>query len=113
MSKEFKIADHLPSSIATRKAISAIVDDLLIPEDKTVVFDFQNIDFISRAFTDEFIHYIKDNEIYPIYKNRNKMVKSMMDAVMKNRTNQNRNKHIIAVTHLSNQEDINRILSLI
>jgi|SRR6056297_709243 len=113
MSKEYKIADKLPSSIATRKAISKISNHLIIPQDKTVVFDFQNIDFISRAFADEFFHFINDNDIYPLYKNRNRTVKIMMDAVMKNKTNQNKNKHTIAITRLSKQEDINQILSLI
>lgn len=109
----FNIANYLQSTIATRKAIDEIRNNITLSDNRITIFNFKNIDFISRSFADEFIQFIESNNINARLFNLSPVVKEMLDAVKKNRKNRNKNFHNIAVTHFSKKEQLNQFLSLI
>ncbi|WP_372948557.1 hypothetical protein [Mariniphaga sp.] len=109
----FNIADYLPSTITTRVAMEEIRKNLNISDCKIVAFNFAGIDFISRAFADELLHFIEKNNIRAKYTNTNAVVKQILDAVNKNRKQRNNGFHNIAVTHFQEREQLNQLLSLI
>jgi hypothetical protein len=109
----FNIADYLPSTITTRVAIEEIRQNLNTSVCKTVVFDFKKIDFISRAFADELLHFVEKNNIKAQFANTNAVVNQMLTVVNKNRNQRNNGFHNIAVTHFQEKEQLNQLLSLI
>jgi anti-anti-sigma regulatory factor len=109
----FNIADYLPSTITTRVAIEEISKNLDTSVCKTVTFNFKKIDFISRAFADELLHFVEKQNIKAHFSNTNTVVKQMLDAVNKNREQRNNGFHNIAVMHFQEREQLNRLLSLI
>jgi arginine decarboxylase-like protein len=109
----FNIADYLPSTITTRKAMEEIRQNLNLTDNRIVAFNFSNIDFISRAFADELLHFIEKNKIRAHFTNANTVVKQILDAVNKNRNQRNNGFHNIAVTHFQEREQLNQFLSLI
>lgn len=109
----YNIADYLPSTITTRVAIEEIRQNLDTSLCKTVVFNFKKIDFISRAFADELLHFVEKNNIKAHFTNTNSVVKQMLDAVNKNRNQRNNGFHNIAIMHFQKKEQLNHLLSLI
>jgi arginine decarboxylase-like protein len=109
----FNIADYLPSTITTRKAIEEIRQNLNVSDSKMVAFNFAKIDFISRAFADELLHFIEKNNIKAQFTNTNATVKQLLDAVNKNREQRNNGFHNIAVTRFKEREQLDQLLSLI
>ena len=109
----FNISDYLPSTITTRKAIDEISHNLNFTYNRNVTFNFIKIDFVSRAFADEFIHFIENNNIQAKIINTNPVVEEMLNAVKKNRKQRNNGFHNIAVTHFQEKEQLNHFLSLI
>ena len=113
MNKVIHIVNHLPSTITTRKAIVAINDHVPLADKNNVVFDFQGIEFISRAFADEFVHFVLDSKLKARIINTNPTIREMLNVVGKNRSSRNKNYHNIAVTPFSKKEQLNHLLSLI
>lgn len=113
MSKILNIANFLPSTVTTRKAIEVIGSNLLLSGNNEVVFNFEHIEFISRAFADEFIHFIHNNQIKARFINVNTIVSEMLSVVEKNREGKKRSYHNIAVTDFTQREQIHQLLSLI
>jgi hypothetical protein len=113
MKNVFNIADYLPSTITTRKAIDEIRRNLNLSGNSNVAFNFANIDFISRAFVDELLHFIENNNIQAQFINTTSAVEEMLNAVKKNRKGKNNGFHNIAVTHFHEKEQLNQLLSLI
>jgi len=109
----FNIAVYLPATITTRLAIEEIKQNLDTSACKTVAFNFAKIDFISRAFADELLHFIEKQNIKAHFTNTNAVVKQMLYAVNKNRKQRNSGFHNIAVTHFQGREQLNQLLSLI
>lgn len=109
----FNIADYLPSTITTRKAIKEIRQNLNISDCKTVTFNFEKIDFISRAFADELLHFVEKNNIRTQFTNTNAVIHQMLKVVNKNRKQRNNGFHNIAVTRFKEREQLDQLLSLI
>jgi len=109
----FNIADYLPSTITTRKAIEEIRQNLNSSNIKIVAFNFSKIDFISRAFADELLHFIEKNNIEAQFIDMNDVVHQMLNVVYKNRKQRNNGFHNIAITHFKEREQLNQLLSLI
>jgi hypothetical protein len=109
----FNIADYLPSTITTRKAMEEIRQNLNISDCKMVTFNFAKIDFVSRAFADELLHFVEKQNIKAYFTNTNTVVKQMLDVVNKNRKQRNNGFHNIAVTQFQEREQLNQLLSLI
>ncbi len=107
------IADYLPSTVTTRKAIDEIKCNFNSSGNSAVTFNFANIDFISRAFADELLHFIEKNNMQAQFINTTSVVEEMLNAVKKNRQRRNNGYHNIAVTHFHEKEQLNQLLSLI
>lgn len=86
---------------------------LNISDCKMVAFNFAKIDFISRAFADELLHFIEKNNIKAQFTNTNTTVKQLLDTVNKNRKQRNNGFHNIAVTHFQERKQLDQLLSLI
>lgn len=112
MSKIIHIVNHLPSTVTTRKAIRLINDSVSFSDNENVVFDFKGIAFISRAFADEFIHFVHKHKIKARFTNTNPNIREMLQVVEKNRSGRNNGYHNIAVTPLPEKEQLNQLLSL-
>ena len=112
MKKTIHIHNVLPSTITSRRSI-----DLLSPEiasaSQEVVFDFTHIDFISRAFADELIHFIADNNISADFQHTNAIITEMLAVVQKNRKKRDPSFHHIAITPFLNQKEFAKFLSMI
>jgi hypothetical protein len=109
----FTIADYLPSTITTRKAIEEIRQNLNISDCKTIAFNFEKIDFISRAFADELLHFVEKNNIKAQFIKTNSVVTQMLKVVVENRKQRNKGFHNIAVMHFQERDQLNQLLSLI
>jgi len=73
------IDKYLPSTITSRKAVELIKRAMPLVSHASVTFDFTNIDFISRAFADELIHFIADNGISADFQNANTIITEMLE----------------------------------
>ncbi|TKG95338.1 hypothetical protein EYV94_07790 [Puteibacter caeruleilacunae] len=108
-----EIKKYLSSTIITRKSIEVLKAACLEESLEFCVFDFSEIDFISRAFADEFIHFIKTLDIKTEIINTNENVTEMIDAVQRNRGKRKSSYRKIAVTKFGKTEELDRFLSLI
>ena len=113
MKQVINIQEYLPTTITSRDAIEVLISRLDVVKCSSFVFDFSGIDFISRAFADEMLHYIKNNNFSVEFENTNKNVAEILKAVNKNRSKRNSSFHKIAVTQFQRKEELNSFLSLI
>lgn len=81
MERTLKIRNYLPSSISTREAVKVIGENLNY--DQSIVFDFESVDFISRAFADELIKLIMDKKVNARFINTNSDIIQLLDIVNK------------------------------
>jgi len=81
MERTLKIRNYLPSSISTREAAKVIGEN--IDYDQNIVFDFESVDFISRAFADELIKLIIDKKVNTRFINTNPDIIQLLDVVNK------------------------------
>ena len=109
----FDINKYLPSTIATRQAVELIDANLTLHGKDNIVFNFQNTDFISRAFADELFHFIEKNNINAHFVNTGPIVKEILKTVAQNRNKRNSTYHHIAVSNITKKEQLEQILSLI
>jgi anti-anti-sigma regulatory factor len=109
----FDINKYLPSTIASRQAIELIEANLSLKGEDKVVFNFQNTDFISRAFADELFHFIEKNNINAHFVNTGPIVKEILNTVAQNRNKRNNTFHNIAISNITKKEQLEQILSLI
>jgi len=112
MSNVIHIINHLPTTVTTRKAIRLINQNVSFSDNENVVFDFKGIEFISRAFADEFIHFVHKQKMKARFVNTNSNIREMLQVVEKNRSRRNNGYHNIAVTPLPKKEQLNNLLSL-
>ena len=113
MKQVINIENFLPETVTSRKAIEALSNSSSISKNTSYVFDFSNIDFISRSFADELLHFIKKNNISVTFVNTNSNVEQIIKAVQKNRSKRNNLFHKIAVTTFTEKEELSNFLSLI
>jgi len=113
MIQVINIQKYLPSTITSRDAIEVLKSHLTSFDGSSFVFDFSGIEFISRAFADELLHYINDNNIAVNFENTTKNVAEILSAVRKNRNKRSNSFHKIAVTRFQRKEEFNSFLSLI
>lgn len=95
MESVFKIVNYLPSTITTRKAIEVFENNLICSANNKIIFDFEDIDFVSRAFADEFIHFIKNKKINAIFIHETPNVRAILEAVQKTHSKRNNTFHNI------------------
>ena len=113
MKQVIDIGNYLPKTIASREAIEILRGYSTITESNSYVFDFSNIEFISRAFADELLHFIEKKNITVSFVNTNSNVQQILKAVRKNRSKRKNSFHKIAVTEFTKKEDLSKFLSLI
>lgn len=113
MKKTIHIHNVLPSTITSRKAVELIKRAMPLVSHASVIFDFTNIDFISRAFADELIHFVADKGISADFQNANAIITEMLVVVQKNGKKRNSSFHHIAITPFMNQKEFANFLSLI
>lgn len=113
MKKLIHIQEYLPSTITSRKSVEIINDASPWSHHISIVFDFNHIDFISRAFADELIHFIEEKNISAEFQNTNPIVSEMLSVVKKNRNKRNSTFHNIAVTKFIDKKEFSNFLSLI
>ena len=107
------IADYLPSTVASRQSMQLLDNYLLMLKDNNIILNFENIDFISRAFADELIHFLADNNIKAQFVNTSPAVREILKTVEKNRVKRNKSYHNIAITDIKNKKELDIMLSLI
>lgn len=113
METNFYIANYLPATVASRQSMQLIVDYLLMLKNNNVNLNFKNIDFISRAFADELIHFLTNNNIKAQFVNTSPAITEILKTVEKNRNKRNKSYHNIAVTDVKNKKELDLMLSLI
>ena len=113
MKRTIHIHNVLPSTITSRKSIGLLSREIVSASHSSVVFDFANIDFISRAFADELIHFIADNSISADFQNANSIVNEMLVVVQKNKKKRESSFHHIAITPFLDQKEFTKFLSMI
>lgn len=113
MKKIIKIQEFLPSTITSRKSIELLSKVVSSLNHTSIVFDFANIDFISRAFADELTHFISDNHISVDFQNVNPVINEMLEVVQKNMKKKDSSFHHIAVTPFMSQKEFAHFLSLV
>lgn len=113
MDSTIYIQDFLPSTIATRKAISFFEKDMKLETNSSYIFDFANIFFISRAFADELFKFLTSNKIQFKFINANPNIEEIFKAVQKKHSSKSHSYHKIAVTSFNKNEDLVHFLSLI
>lgn len=113
MKKSINIYQYLSSTITSRKAVEVIKSEIPLVSNTAVTFDFTNIEFISRAFADELIHFIEDKGINANFKNANAVINEMLAVVQKNRGKRNSSFHHIAITPFKNKKELANFLTSI
>jgi hypothetical protein len=113
MKTVFYIENYLPATVATRQSIKLIDNKLSLLKDKNVIINFKNIDFISRAFADELIHFLNENRIKPQFTHTNQTISEILNTVVKNRNKKNKTFHHIAKTEIKDKNQLDLILSLL
>lgn len=113
MKKTIHINNVLPSTITSRKSIELLRHEIAEANHTMVIFDFTNIDFISRAFADELIHFIADNCISADFQNANSIVNEMLVVVQKNNKKRDSSFHHIAITPFPDRNEFTKFLSMI
>lgn len=114
MKQIIDIKNFLPSTITSRDAMEALKDQFSTnEEDVSYVLNFDGIDFISRAFADELIHFLEQNKFSFQLLNATPLVSDMITTVQRNRGIKNKSFHEVAITRPSDQEELNNFLSLI
>lgn len=112
MENVINIQNYLPATITSRKSIELFKTKMFLKKQYSYVFDFKNIDFISRAFADELFHFINDNKMKIEFINANPNILEMFNVVQKNKKKQN-SFHKIAIIPFQEEEKLSNFLSLI
>jgi hypothetical protein len=99
--------------ISTRKTITNLSCQIKLEAENEYVFDFTDIVFISRSFSDEFIKYLKTANIKWQLKNANSNVKAMIEAVKQTQEYDKNDYDYVAITHFKNKTDLNSFLATI
>jgi hypothetical protein len=108
-----EINKFLPATIVTRDSIAAINDQIDELGNGEVIFSFKKIEFISRAFADEFIAMIENRKLNAEFTFMQDTVSEVFNVVKKNRKNHNRGFQNIVIARYSNQSQLENFLSLI
>lgn len=113
MKRIIDINKFLPSTITSRDAMEVLKDQFSTNEEVTYVLNFDGIDFVSRAFADELIHFLERNKFSFQFISTTSLVSEMITTVQRNRRSKNKSFHEVAITRPSDQEELNNFLSLI
>lgn len=113
MKTQIKIFDYLPSTIVTRDSIADIRDLIKKSNYKQVIFNFENIEFVSRAFADELLNLIEENKLDDEFIMVSDEISEVFKIIRKNRYNGNRGYQYITVAKFTNQNQLDRFLALI
>lgn len=113
MKTQIKINELLPSTIVTRDSIVTIRNLIAKNSQSHVVFNFDKIEFVSRAFADEFLTMIDDRKIAAEFTLVSEAVSEVFEAVRRSRNNQNRGYQNIHVAKYATQRQLENFLSLI
>jgi hypothetical protein len=107
------IKDYFPVMISTRKAITNLSSKVKLEAKNEYTFDFTDIVFVSRSFTDEFLKFLKSTNAKWQLKNTNSNVKAMLDAVKKSQEFNKNDFDYVAITRFKNKADLNSFLATI
>lgn len=83
MDKIFKISELISTDIRSR-ANANIIRSLVDGIDDKIILDFEEVNFISRSFTDELYNVLEEHKNISLI-NTSEIVKTMIDAVYKGR----------------------------
>jgi hypothetical protein len=111
MEKFIYIKDYFPAFVSSRKSIHLLKDELVFEKGGTYVFDFTNISFISRSFADEFLAFLKEQEIKYQFENLNRNIKAILSIVEKTQQPVERDFDNIAVTFYKNRKELSGFLA--
>jgi hypothetical protein len=111
MKQSVIINKYFPKTIATRKAISVLKNEIDLIKGNVYEFDFSNITFISRSFADEFLKFIKSAEIDWVLKKMNSNVKAIIEAVRNTQESPHSAYDHIAITRFKNEAELNHFLT--
>jgi len=98
-----KISEFLPVVISTRSSVKRIEHFVSAYRDRTLIFDFSEIRFISRSASDELMKLILRNSVQAEFINTNGNIKSMLDIV---RFDKKRTSQKFAITKIDSTEDL-------
>jgi hypothetical protein len=113
MSHTIYIQEYLPSIIATRSSINSFKEQAALKSGDSYVFDFSNIVFISRSFTDDFLKYIKSSNIQWKIKNANQNIKAMFCVVSHSQKSTQSDYDRVAITSFKSDSDLMNFLATI
>lgn len=77
--KEVNLRDTFAKKLGMRTTAKKLFDD--IQSEKKVVLNFQDVEFMSRSFAQEYIFQKYNSDIEIIEKNMNDSVKGLLDVV--------------------------------
>lgn len=107
MNKIVQISKYLPVVISTRDSIRRLFETNDLPSFQKVVFDFSEINFISRSAADELIKLINNYSIKEQFIHVNENIDSMFNAVRyKNKSRE----EIFTVTEFTTQNELIQFL---
>lgn len=107
------IKDYFPVMISTRKAITNLNSKVKFEARNEYIFDFTDIVFVSRSFSDEFLKFLKSANIIWKFKNANSNIKAMLDAVKKSQEFDKNAFDYVAITRFKSKADLNSFLATI
>ena len=103
MKKRIKILNYLPAVVSTRSSINKLVPLVAPSEHNDVIFDFQNVLFISRSASDELNKLITKCSLQSTFINTNKNVESMLKIV---KTDKKSASQEFAITKIDSSVDL-------
>jgi hypothetical protein len=113
MSHIIYIQEYLPSIIATRSSINSFKERSAFKTGDSYIFDFSNIVFISRSFTDEFLKYLKSSNIQWRIKNANQNINAMFSVVSHSQKSSQKDYDKVAITSFKTDSDLMNFLATI
>lgn len=111
MVKTLKINHYLPSTISTREAVRVI--DKYLVANMNIVFDFEGVRFISRAFADELMKSIIKKKIKARFVNTNAEIIQLLDVVNRTLKDKRSDIHDIPVIQFSDKQQLHQFLESI
>ena len=113
MKSTIYIREYLPAMVSTRQALNSLRDNIKLDSKNEYVFDFTEIEFISRSFTDELLKFLKSTNANWQTKNTNDNIDNMIMAVQRSHDYSRSSYDHVAITHFKNKHDLNTLLASI
>lgn len=107
------IKNYYPAFIAVRSSIIILKEQIKFEENKSYVFDFMDISFISRSFADEFLKFLNNSKINYKITHANMNITAILNAVKQSYNCANNDYDPIAITAFKDQHDLFDFLATI